>query len=155
MPSFKKLSQPLYNGSAINADTSWCTVMHCAVKNKLPYSALESIIDLIQVHCPKPNMFPTSLYKLKTHFNYVLHGCTYLKYCDNCMAEVDGVCPNAACTRVKAKISYYALLPIKERLKEIFVTTRCKTTCMLHSICTCTSYTMYTVLSVPCIQLYI
>ena len=39
------MSQPLFNGSAINADTSWCAIMYCAIKNKLPYTALESILS--------------------------------------------------------------------------------------------------------------
>ena len=118
--------EPLFDGSAINTDTSWCTIMYCAIKNKLPYTVLESILGLVQLHCPVPNQIPTSLYKLKTRFNYLLHGCSYFKYCNNCMAQIEQHCSNAACARVKATKSYLAILPIKDRLKELFLTTRCK-----------------------------
>ena len=39
----------LFNGSTINTSTSWYSIMHYAVSNKLSYKAIEELIDLIKV----------------------------------------------------------------------------------------------------------
>ncbi len=43
------LGQLLYDGSNIKKTTSWHSIMHYAVSNRLSYKAIEEFIDLIQV----------------------------------------------------------------------------------------------------------
>ena len=121
--SIKKMNKCLYDGSPLSADMSWCTIMYFAVKNRLSYSALEELLELVKLHCPSPNVCPPSLYKFKAYFNFLLQDYSYLKFCSNCMAEVQHeACTNRNCSKVKAKLCYLLLLPIQHRL---FLLTRC------------------------------
>lgn len=128
----EKINKDLYSGSLLSADTSWCIMMHFAIENKLSYSAIHDLVELLKMHCPSSSVCPPSFYKLRVYFKSLFQSCTYLKYCSNCMEEIKsessstGVCSNKACCNLKAKTCSLALLPIEERIKELYLNTKCK-----------------------------
>ena len=64
-------TMPLYNGASLSlsAETSSWAIMQFAISNKLTYSAISELFELIKLHCPAPHSCVRNLYKLKKQFN--------------------------------------------------------------------------------------
>ena len=57
--------QKIYNGSNISVCGFNCMIMKFANKHNLTYSAIDELLELLNIICPRPNEIPTSIYKLK------------------------------------------------------------------------------------------
>ena len=55
----------LYKGAAISMCATYCAIIEFASSALLPYSAIEKLLQLLQLLCPPDNRLPTSIYKLK------------------------------------------------------------------------------------------
>ena len=79
---------PLYNSASLSAETSSWAIMQFAISNKLTYSAISELLELIKLHYPAPNPCVRSLYMLKKQFNQQSE-CQKFHYSSKCMAELD------------------------------------------------------------------
>ena len=64
-------TMPLYNGASLSlsAETSSWAIMQFPISNKLTYSAISELLELIKLHCPATKSCVRNLYKLKQQFN--------------------------------------------------------------------------------------
>ena len=46
---------PLYDGALLSAEASSWAIMQFAISNKLTYSAISELLELVKLHCPAPN----------------------------------------------------------------------------------------------------
>ena len=113
-------SQPLYSGAPITAQASWLSIYRFSLANKLTDAATKQLIDLVAIHCPKPNVCPKSLYILRSRMG-CMETCNS-SYCATCHSEVEDVnvgCVKSVCKSTSTQICYFTLLSFESRLKGI------------------------------------
>lgn len=98
----EELFNPLYSGATTTRCGAYCAIMHFATQNKLPYTAIEQLLDLLQLLCPQPNVLPTSFYKLKKFFKQFGAQYEETEYCTNCNTPVASCSSSTGCTCVQA-----------------------------------------------------
>ena len=115
-------SQPLYNGAPLTTEESVYATYQYAIRNKLSYQATAQLLDLIGVHLPSPNSYPSSFYALKRHVSRMTT-LALKKFCSTCLAEVPKEhkhCCQRECKVKHSSLCYYAVLPFQEHLESIF-----------------------------------
>ena len=91
-----------------------------AIKAKLSYQMTSHLINLIRVHCPAENTFPSSLHKLKKHFSFKTVPSTK-QYCSGCLDEI--LLPAKRCQKRRCKhcdTCYFCVLPFEEHISEMY-----------------------------------
>ena len=63
-----ELFEPLYAGAYITVGGAYCCIMHFASTNKLTYTAISELRNLLKLICPPESKLPSSFYKLKKFF---------------------------------------------------------------------------------------
>lgn len=121
--------QPLYAGAPLSTEESLLTTYLYAIRNKLSYEAIAQLIKLIELHILSPKSFPRNVYTLKQHLSdmatqkipkFYGHSENY-SFCSFCFEEVPNDCKQCSTRTYKQiALSYYAILPIEDHLKEIF-----------------------------------
>ena len=93
---------PLYKGAAISVCATYCAIMEFASSTLLPYSAIEKLLQLLQLLCPPDNRLPTSIYKLKRFFRMFTQEYKKCEFCSCCGEELpcDHRCPPGLKTNV-------------------------------------------------------
>ena len=117
------MKKPLYNGAPLTTEESMYTTYLYAIRNKLSYQATSQLLDLMRVHFPSPNSYPTSFYALKKHISGMAT-LTLKKFCSTCLDEVPKEYKH--CSKKDCKYSslcYYAVPPFQEHLESIFAGT--------------------------------
>ena len=76
--------EPLYNGSTVTVCGAYFCIMKYAKIAKLPYKAIEELLNLLQVICPSSNKLPKSLHQLKKFFHKFTAPYTCSKVCSEC-----------------------------------------------------------------------
>ena len=112
----------LYNGASLSMGTSSWAIMLFSISNKLTYSAMAELLELIELHCPAPNSCIKSLYNLKKQFSQRSE-CQKFHYCSRCMTKLDTKaegCSQRACTAARSPIAYFTLLPLDKNLQDLY-----------------------------------
>ena len=65
--------QPLYQDSSLSISESLLLVMAFAVRHKLSGVALEDLLELIHLQCPKPNKCITEMKEFQLFFQALKH----------------------------------------------------------------------------------
>lgn len=81
------LQQPLYTNAPLSTEASMYTTHLYAIKNKLSYEATAQLLDLLRIHFPSPNFYPSSLHVLRKHLS-VMSSLSVTQFCSNCRKEV-------------------------------------------------------------------
>ncbi len=111
--------QPLFMNSPLTLEESIFSTYIFSVRNKLSYQATTQLLQLMQIHFPKPNEYPPSLHKLDKHFK-TMKQLQFTKFCQSCMAKLpqeEKHCKRMACG--KTSESNFALLPFENELADI------------------------------------
>ena len=74
---------PLYKDSIISVSESSLLIIAFAVRHKLSGVALEDLLDLIHLHCPKPNKCITKIREFQLFFQAQKHPILKHFYCPN------------------------------------------------------------------------
>ena len=116
----------LYEGAPLTSSASNILVMQFKVRHNLTDQSLEDLLRLLQLHCPKPNHVPNSLYHFKKFFRESRYQIKYHYYCSKCLQGVtssDTTCVNSACKitfeEIGAKCSFIEV-PIESQLATLF-----------------------------------
>ena len=90
--------EPLYNGSTVTVCGAYFCIMKYAKIAKLPYKAIEELLNLLQVICPSSNKLPKSLHQLKKFFHKFTAPYTCSKVCSECSSPCHGTanCENCS-----------------------------------------------------------
>lgn len=111
----------LYEGSSLTVATSRILILKS--KHKLTNDGLNDLLQLIQLHFPKPNKCITSTYlfnKRSEKSSAVPH-----HYCSSCfmsITEDTHICPNELCKQVftnKSDVSFFTEVPVAQQLKTV------------------------------------
>lgn len=76
----------------------------------------------IQVHCPTPHMCPLNFYKFRKYFETLANQDVY-HFCSVCSASLSDnemSCKKTICRRLKARTCDLVLLPVDDRLKQLY-----------------------------------
>lgn len=115
----EEMFEPLYLGSRTTICGAYFSIMHFANQNKLSYTAIDHLLDLLRLFCPEPNSLPASFYKFKKFFQQF--SSTYEKktYCIECKRTFDGKnCPQEGCCNSQGK-GHLVHIPIDKSLQAI------------------------------------
>lgn len=114
----------LFDGCPLTLSASNLLIMKFKMRHNITKEALSDLLKLIKLHCPIPNLCPSSLYLFEKHFKTLKYPVRFHLFCDICYEEIqptDTECPNLACkidlndqTR-----SSFIELPLKEQLTSI------------------------------------
>ena len=117
-------SSELYEGSSISTETSHLLINSYMCRHHLTGQAREDLLKLLQIHLPKVNQLPPSLYT----FNRKADHCRditpdYHYYCPECFTLLpstnDALCPNTSCNTTinKEPSKHFITVSIAEQLK--------------------------------------
>ena len=67
---------PLYEGSALTCASNSILMLKYAMKHNITKDALADLLDLIKLHCPKPNTCPPTLYYFNKQFQNLYYPCS-------------------------------------------------------------------------------
>ena len=62
---------PLYNGATITVKITMTLLLTFAVRHKLSNETLSDLLHIIDLICPKPNLYCKSVYKFKSYFSFL------------------------------------------------------------------------------------
>lgn len=118
--------QALYQDSPLSVAESCLLLMAFSVRHKLSGVALEDLLELIQLHCPKPNKCITELKEFQLFFQALKHPIVKHYYCPNliCKLYVGTLKPEntskcAVCGTPLCSSAYFIEIPIVEQLRTI------------------------------------
>ena len=121
-----KDEQALYQDSPITLGESSLLLMAFSVRHKLSGIALEDLLELIQLHCPKPNRCITELKEFHLFFHALKHPIVKHFYCPNliCKVYVGASQPEngakcVVCGTQLTTSAYFIEIPVVEQLKTI------------------------------------
>ena len=118
--------QPLYQDSSLSISESSLLVMAFVVRHKLSGVALEDLLELIHLHCPKPNKCITEMKEFQLFFQALKHPIVKHYYCPNIICKVyigssepEGGTKCAVCATSLCCSAYFIEIPVMEQLKTI------------------------------------
>ena len=124
------IQQPLYTDATISLEESTYTTYHFAIKNKLSYQATSQLLELMRIHLPAPNLYPSSLHALKKHL-FVMKNLEITHFCSTCLDEIPLIQKHCnSC--VDSGLSYYALLPFEDHIADLYAGTKVTTVIQIY-----------------------
>ena len=112
---------PLYDGAPLSVAASWQSIMAFALANHLPYTAIDQLLSLLNLHVPSSSGLPKSLNSMKSHFT-IDEPLPQQRFCSECFDNVSSkekYCPQQTFRANKAQLCYFVPVPISTHLKEI------------------------------------
>ena len=121
----------MYNGALLTVGASCFLVSRFAMKHKITNSALNDLLKIIEMHCPRPNACCKSVHFLKKYQNsngVVCEtdiACTTREYCTHCSAQIlDSKSPSCvkcrACIQGISNKSEFIIMNIEDQLRTLF-----------------------------------
>ncbi|KAJ8672161.1 hypothetical protein QAD02_003420 [Eretmocerus hayati] len=112
---------PLYDGADITVRESVTAIFLHSNRHILSGEATDSTLKLIELHCPQPNRFITTLYKYRKFFDSQRTPIKRQFYCAQCMNPFKiGTQECSKCLDPVDKDSSFIHMSIIEQLKEMF-----------------------------------
>lgn len=115
-----ELFEPVYLNSTVTVCGAYFSIMHFASKNKLSYTAIDDLLDLLRLFCPEPNAIPSSIYMFKKFFKKFSGGYTKQSYCMDCKTMFEGKsCTTQNCCNSSGEKGHLIQIPMKKALQAI------------------------------------
>ncbi len=114
--------EPLYEGADITVCGTFCAIMEYKRACRLPFTAIEKLLDLLKLVCPPNNGLPRSVHVLKSFFQKYSTKETKRKFCPECSCEMDG--DVECCTSCHGKdFNYLYILKPERAIRNIVTST--------------------------------
>lgn len=84
------LFEPIYPGSKLTICGVYFSIMHFSHKNKLTYTAIDNLLDLIALFCPEDSKIPSSFYEFRKFFQKFSSTHEKETYCFECETSTNG-----------------------------------------------------------------
>lgn len=115
---------PLYEGSSLTIPSSSTLLMKYKMRHNLTKEALSDLLQLIRLHLPSPNQYPSSLYIFQKQFLDLPYPFVFHSFCAKCLGTVtsERVCVNQHCSNGVLddnSISSFIELPVDLQLQII------------------------------------
>ncbi len=111
--------KPLFKNAPLTLEESIFSTYVYSIRNKLSYQATSQLLQLMQLHFPKPNQYPLSLHTFKKHFS-TMETLEITKFCLSCMEKIPqdaSQCIGNRCA--KAGESHFTLLPFENQVADV------------------------------------
>lgn len=82
------LFQPLYEGARITICGTYCAIMEFKRDCKLPFTAIDKLLQLLQLLCPSGSSLPRSVHVLKSFFQKYTQEPRKQRFCPECRNEL-------------------------------------------------------------------
>ena len=79
----------LYAGASLTFSASNIMIMQFKMRHNLTDQSLTDLLNLLKIHCPKPNNVPNSIYHFKKFFRESKYQIKYHYYCTKCLQNID------------------------------------------------------------------
>ena len=114
----------LYTESSLTLSASNIMIMQYKMRHNLTDQSLIDLLNLLKIHCPKPNYVPSSIYHFKKFFRESKYQIKYHYYCTRCLQNIDTfdiICSlcSSDLQEGKAKSSFIEI-PIESQLEVLF-----------------------------------
>ena len=119
----KKGGKSLYEGAPITVSESVISILNLALEFPMSGALLSRIIDIIILHCKKPNNCVESLYIFKKIFEDSNHNIIKHFYCSTCYFKLKNksdVCQKYTVKNQASSVNYFIEFPILGQLKSMF-----------------------------------
>jgi hypothetical protein len=83
---------PLYSGAEVTLCGGLCAIMQFCTQNKLTYTAIDELLQLLSVLCPPTSCLPRSFFYFKKFFQMFTQDHVHHRVCLKCRA-MDCACP--------------------------------------------------------------
>ena len=93
---------PVYGNATISKCGAYCAIMEYKRSCRLPFTAIEKLLQLLQLICPADNSLPRSVYALKKFFTKLTSTFQRRQFCADCNTELredQRVCENTTCRK--------------------------------------------------------
>lgn len=118
--------QLLYDGSLLTVAASCVLIKKFALRHDLTKVAIGDLLQLIRMHCPKPNHCPTSVYRFNKQLGDLEQPSKKHYYCPHCLQELDGNevedCPNRLCEKDLSAVdgkNMFIEIPVEHQLQTL------------------------------------
>ena len=115
-----EMLEPLYQGANISICGAYCSIMKYAISSKLSYTAIGSLLMLLQLICPRPNHLQTSFYKLKKFFQGYQSDFEKKRVCPHCEQVLE---KGESCPSNHGKSGHIIHIPIQKALTTVVEST--------------------------------
>ena len=106
---------PIYPGATITLCAALCAIMQFATSNRLSYTAIGQLLQLLQLVCPNNNNLPTSFYHFRSFFKKFASQHQQTKVCGECELPSQ----QCQCTEENKKLGHLVSLSILKPLRTI------------------------------------
>ncbi len=112
----------VFNDCPLTVATSTLLIKKFQMRHGLTNEGLGDLLQLIRLHFPSPNRFPTSLYHFNKEIPVLREPLEFNYYCSSCLQEIDkneSRCPNGSCQKsltAKGAISSFIEVPLEPQL---------------------------------------
>lgn len=99
---FKNLFDPIYKDASISLCGAFCAIMEFKRSCRLPFTAIEKLLKLLQLFCPPDNTLPKTLHEIKKFFRAASDRTESRKFCLTCDVELQAkekYCDAGTCER--------------------------------------------------------
>ena len=117
----------LYSDSLISQSSSSLLIKQYSIRHSLTQAALADLLQLLRLHCPTPNLLPSSLYSFEKQFRSMQYPVTLHYYCSDCLQQLHDCqeleCPNVSCGKdltTARTISSFIEVPLEQQVATIF-----------------------------------
>lgn len=112
----------VFDNCPLTVATSTLLIKKFQMRHGLTNEGLSDLLQLIRLHFPSPNRFPTSLYHFNKEIPVLKDPLEFNYYCSSCLQEIDkndSRCPNGSCQKsltAKGAISSFIEVPLEPQL---------------------------------------
>ena len=116
---------PLYPGAAITVKVALLLLLAFVVRHNLTKEAINDLLYLIDLLCPKPNKCCKSAYRFKKFFSFLIIPAEFKYYCQACIVPINyplvKICSICKTVFSLAKSpSYFVKFSISNQIKSLF-----------------------------------
>lgn len=116
----------LYDGAQITCDESMLLTMAFALRHKISLAAVDDLLELLRIHCPKANSVVPNIAQFQQHFRKLNHPIKQHFCCPNinCQVYVSSTAPQKGdtckvCGEHLSSKAFFIEVPVEEQLSTI------------------------------------
>lgn len=113
-------NEPLYEGAPITVVESVISILTLMLTFRITGVLLVKILEIIELHCKKPNKCFKTLYKFKSFFKNLKLPLIRHFYCNNCFSYLKKKSSKCKKCKEKTDVKYFIEIPIIAQLRALF-----------------------------------
>lgn len=111
---------PLYAGAPISVLESMMMIFMLSIRFKLSGECLSHILEIIELHCPKPNNCIKTMYKFRKYFKNQKTPIVKQFYCNTCLVILKNRTHCFTCGKLPSNDDYFVRISIIQQVQDLF-----------------------------------